>query len=232
MLWYKGWLETRFRLLFILAVMGLTVFMQESSRRAHPVSAGKPAMTSFVTLMFIEVVLVGAIFGGAGIATQPSFTAQRGVHGSTLFTLSLPVSRRRLLLVRAALGWLEAIAAMTLFCAAMWFALPWLRTAMTGFEMVEYLAALLACGSVFYCVAVLLGSFLDDQWRVWGTMLVAGAFGFASMRLHLPAFADIFRGMSQLITAHAMPWSVMAFSLGLAALLLAVTARIVQRREY
>jgi hypothetical protein len=156
---------------------------------------------------------------------------QRGIHGSTLFTVSLPVSRIRLLFVRATLGWLEAAGVMTLFCAGLWFALPWLRVTMTGFGMVEYWAALLACGSVFYCVAVLLGSFLEDQWRAWGTMMVAGAF-FASAQLHLPAFADIFRGMTELLTKHAMPWSAMAFSLALAAGLLAATARIVQRREY
>lgn len=232
MLWYKGWLETRIRLVFILAFTGFQLTVQHWSKHTGPVSPGSPAMMSFLMLATINVVLVGAIFGGAGIATQPSFAAQRGIHGSTLFTVSLPVSRLRLLLVRAALGWFEASAAIAVFCAGLWFVLPWLRAAMTGFEMVEFLAALLACGSVFYCVAVLLGSFLDDQWRVWGTMLVAVAFGFASTRLHLPSFADIFRGMGQPLTAHVMPWSAMAFSLALAAGLLAATARIVRTREY
>jgi hypothetical protein len=231
MLWYKGWLETRFRLVFILAFMGFILLVQYSTQHAaHP--GNKGVATAFVTMTFINVVVVGAIFGGAGIATQPALSGQRGIHGSTLFTVSLPVSRLRLLLVRAGLGGMESVAVMSLFCAGLWFALPWLRVAMTGFQMVEYLVALLACGSVFYCVAVLLGSFLDDQWRVWGTMLVAGLFAFASTRLHLPAFADIFRGITQLLTTHAMPWSAMAFSLALAAALLVATARIVRTREY
>lgn len=232
MLWYKGWLETRIRLVFIVALMVVVVGVQYSHQHTHQGPPAMPALTAFVSLTLINVVLVGAIFGGAGITTQPSFVVQRGVHGSTLYTVSLPVSRIRLLLVRATLGWCEAILAMTLFCAGLWFALPWLRVTMSGFEMVEYLAALLACGSVFYCVSVLLGSFLDDQWRAWGTMLVAGAFAFTSARVHLPAFADIFHGITQLLTAHVMPWSAMAFSLALAAGLLVATARIVRTREY
>jgi hypothetical protein len=32
---------------------------------------------------------------------------ERDLHGSTLFTLSLPASRLRLMSVRAAIGWLE-----------------------------------------------------------------------------------------------------------------------------
>jgi hypothetical protein len=41
------------------------------------------------------------------VTTQPSLVASKGIHGSTLFTLSLPVSRLRLMSVRAAIGWLE-----------------------------------------------------------------------------------------------------------------------------
>ena len=168
MLWYKGWLETRFRLVFILAFMGFILLVQHSTHPSHAGLPGKQVLTAFVTMTFINVVLVGAVFGAAGIATQPSFAVQRGIHGSTLYTVSLPVSRLRLLLVRATLGSLEGVAAISLLCGGLWFAVPWLHAAMTGFEMVGYFAALLACGSVFYCVAVLLGSFLEDQWRVWG----------------------------------------------------------------
>ena len=232
MLWYKAWLETRFRLVFLFAVLGFMLFVQHSRPHANAVSPTTGAVTALVSMTLINVVVVSAVLGSAGIATQPSFAVQRGTHGSTLYTVSLPVSRLRLLLVRATLGWLECIGIVTLFCAGLWFFVPWLHAAMTGVEMVKYLAALLACGSVFYCVAVLLGSFLEDQWRVWGTMLVAGAFVFASMRFHLPAFADVLRGMTQLLSEHAVPWSTMAFSLALAAGLLLATARIVQRREY
>lgn len=231
MLWYKSWLETRVRLVFILAFMGFILLVQYSTQHAaHP--GDKGASMAFVTMTFINVVVVSAIFGGAGIATQPSLSAQRGIHGSTLYTVSLPVSRRRLLLVRAGLGGMESVAVITLFCAGLWFALPWLRVAMAGFQMLEYLVALLACGSIFYCVAVLLGSFLEDQWRVWGTMLVAATLAFASVHFHLPAFADILRGMNKLLVEHTMPWSTMAFSLGMAAALLVATKEIVQRREY
>ena len=232
MLWYKNWLETRFRLLFLLAVMGFMIFVQNSKPHPHGSSGGTAETMAFVTMTFINVVVAAAVFGGAGIATQPSFATQRGTHGSTLFTVSLPVSRVRMLCVRAALGWCEVLAAMAVFCGAAWFALPWIRLLITGREMLGYTVALLTCGSMFYCVAVLLGSFLEDQWRAWGTMLVAGAFSYAAKRLHFPAFVDVFGGMSQLVLVHAMPWSAMVFSLCVSAALLVATARIVQLREY
>ena len=232
MLWYKSWLETRVRLVFLIAVLGFMLFVEHSRQQSNAVSPGKGVVTALVMMTLINVVVVSAVLGGAGIATQPSLAVQRGTHGSTLYTVSLPVSRLRLLLVRTVLGWIEATGIVTLFCAGLWLFVPWLQAAMTGVEMVKYLAALLACGSVFYCVAVLLGSFLEDQWRAWGTMFTAAALAYASKNLHLPAFADVFRGMALPVTAHTMPWSTMAFSLGMAAALLVATKEIVQRREY
>ena len=46
-----------------------------------------------------------AIFlAGSGVNSQTTYGLTSGSHGSMLFTLSLPVSRRRLLFVRAGLG--------------------------------------------------------------------------------------------------------------------------------
>jgi len=67
------------------------------------------------------------------VATQPSFVASKGIHGSTLFTLSLPVTRLRLLSVRAAIGWLEGSGVIAVLCCALWFRSPALR-AMVGRE--------------------------------------------------------------------------------------------------
>ena len=41
---------------------------------------------------------------GSGINSQTMYAATTGFHGSMLFTLSLPASRRRLLFARAGLG--------------------------------------------------------------------------------------------------------------------------------
>jgi hypothetical protein len=235
MLWLKGWLETRFRFCFAL------VFLAPLLAVAHAVPATPAAagarLPIFAVIIFTNptfIVVACAFLAGAGIATQPSFQAVKGVHGSILFTLSLPVSRLRLLAVRAFIGWLEAVCAIGLFCCALWLATPTLRAVATATEMFEYAGTMMVCASALYFLSVLLGTFLDDQWRVWGTMLGSAGLWWLTSRSFVPASADIFRAMgadSPLI-AHTVPWTPMAFSLGLCAILFCAALRIVQTREY
>jgi hypothetical protein len=119
--------------------------------------------------------MICALLAVAGIATQPSFQAIKGLHGSTLFTLSMPVSRFRLLGVRTSVGWLEGAAAIAALCCGMWLVSPLLRAAVTKVEMFEYAGTLIACASALYCLSVLLATFPDDQRRVWGTMIGSAA---------------------------------------------------------
>jgi hypothetical protein len=179
--------------------------------------------------------MVCAMLAGAGIQTQPSFQATKGTHGSSLFTLALPVSRLRLLAVRATIGWLEVVATIATLCAGMWLLWsPVLRPTATAAQMSEYALTLIVCGSALYFLSVLLASFLDDQWRTWGTMFAAGAMWWLSHKAWLPASVDIVQaiGKGSPLVAHTMPWTAMAFALALAALLFFATLRVVQSREY
>jgi hypothetical protein len=228
MLWYKGWLETRYRLLFMLAIMaGFLIFFISVSGH-EPV---KPLIGFLSDSVPTYVVMICAMFGGAGIATQPPFQAVKGLHGSTLFTLSLPVSRFRLLAVRASLGWLEMAGVIGALCCGIWFAFPDLRAMAKVSEMFQYAATLIACASAFYSLSVLAGTFLDDLWRTYGTMIGAVALMWGSSRA--PSI-DVFRAMgrgSSPIT-HTMPWGAVAFSLGLAVILLLAALKIAKSREY
>jgi len=76
--------------------------------------------------------------------------------------------------VRAAIGWLEGIGVIGVLCCAFWLLSPALRAMVGPGTMLQYAATLIACGSAIYFVSVLLGTFLDDQWRTWGTMLTSG----------------------------------------------------------
>jgi hypothetical protein len=239
MLWdtlvYKGWLETRFRLLFTLSFMVLLLALTHSSGTVAPAPGARSPIVGIVLFSNPTfVVMICAMLAGAGIATQPSFQAVKGIHGSTLFTLSLPVSRFRLLAVRATLGWLEMAGAIGTICCGMWFASSQIRSSITVTEMFEYAVTLIACGSTLYFLSVLIATFLDDQWRVWGTMIAAGALWWLSSRALVPASADIFRAMGEgsPLIAHAMPWTAMASSLGLAAILFFAALKIAQSREY
>jgi len=118
MLWYKGWLETRFRLLFVL---GMTAFLLSLQRSIHintvpsphagaaVLSATKRAneiiLGSITFAEAIPLIMVCAMLAGAGIATQPSFQASKGVHGSSLFTCSQPAASVYSPFVPPSAGW-------------------------------------------------------------------------------------------------------------------------------
>ncbi|HEY6346164.1 MAG TPA: hypothetical protein VIY49_32150 [Bryobacteraceae bacterium] len=233
MLWHKAWLETQFKVWLSLATVVFFAMVLHSmpAKAANPAAAA--AAFGFATFTLVVVICVW--LAGAGINTQPAFQAVKGLHGSTLFTLSLPVSRARLIAVRAAAGWLEMSCLVAVWCGANWLAVPAVRTSVTAMQMFEYIIALFACTSTLYFLSVLLGVFLDDLWRMYGTMLAAIAFWLASRSLPLPASADIGRavagGTSPLI-AHTMPWATMAFSVGLAVILFFAAVKIARTREY
>src|SRR5271154_6674117 len=176
MLWQKGWLESRFRLLFSLGFFVILLI------QAYVLSGAKPPDGDKVDVAWVfvisEIFLVATLCGmvsGAGIATQPSLQASKGLHGSTLFTLSLPVSRFRLLAVRAGLGWLEMAGGIGAMCIGMWILLRVMKTPATPQDMFKYAVALIACSSGLYFLAVLLATFLEEQWRVFGNMISLAA---------------------------------------------------------
>ncbi|MDE1176663.1 MAG: hypothetical protein PW789_08645 [Edaphobacter sp.] len=239
MLWYKGWLETRYRLLFCMGWATVFLGLMRPWRMAAPApgatASGHGAVYGLVALACPTLLLVAcAMIGGSGIVTQPSLQASKGLHGSTLYTLSLPVSRVRLLLVRAGVGWLEIVGVAAVLCTTLWALTPALREAATPREMAEYAVTLIACGSTLYGISVLLATFLDDVWRTWGTMMVSAGLWWMSLHVPVPETVNIFRAMREgsPVLAHTMPWAAMGFSVALGAALLLAATRIVQAREY
>jgi hypothetical protein len=234
MLWYKGWLETRFRLLFLLGVLLSFLLFFYSAGTNRPVGGVKPVAGFISYSVPAFVVMSCALLAGAGIATQPSFQATKGLHGSMMFTLSMPVSRFRLLAVRAGLGWLGVAGALGMLCCGMLFTFPELRARATAGEILEYAEALTTCASALYFLSVLLATLLDDQWRTWGTMISGGAIWWLSANTPLPPSFNIFRAMGEgsPLSGHSMPWTAMGFSLGLAAIFYVAALKVVQTREY
>jgi hypothetical protein len=237
MLWYKGWLETRFRLLFVLAFSGF-ILVRVSSTRVPAPGVGKAAAAALAIfsnpVWVIIAIQICAMLGGAGVVTQPSFQASKGLHGSTQFTLSLPVSRLRLMAIRASVGWLEVITIFALLCCGIWQMIPQLRALATPLEMFEYAGTLIACTSAVYFLSVLLATFLDDQWRVWGTLIASGGLWWLSSHTWFPEFANIFLaiGKGSPLIAHTMPWAAMAFSVSLATIFFFAALKVAQTREY
>jgi hypothetical protein len=234
MFWYKGWLETKFKLLLLFGCMAVYVVVFYLMRTTAAPPGPRPASLFGLSATAIAV-LAYTWLAGAGINTQPSFQATKGLHGSTLFTLSLPVSRRRLLMVRASIGWLEMAGAIVAWCYGCWLVLPVVRGSVSAVGMLEYVMALTVCASSLYFLSVLLGAFLDDQWRMGATLLASGALWMLGSFVRLPASVNLVRAMmgeSSPLVAHAIPWMPMLFSLVLAAIFSLGALKIVRLREY
>ena len=226
MLWYKAWLETRWRLLMPLAMLLFLVFTANSRGQLQ---LHQPSILAAIPFFWL---LAPITLAGAGTKTEAPFRAVKGVSGSTCFTLSLPVTRLRLLAVRAGVGMVEWGAMVVVLCVAAWLLSSTLRNEVSAADGLAYTATVLAMGFAVFAYSTALSTFLDQQWQVvtaTAIILVPRA-----MLSNISLKWDFFRTMgldSPLIT-HTVPWLVIggSFSFGLAAFL--ITAKIVERQQY
>ena len=166
MLWYKGWIETRYRVLFLFVItLFLMVFIERNTNTHSPASRDveKLLNNSMIYLLMIPIML-----GGAGIKTQPLLRTTKGLHGSMYFTLSLPVSRLRLVMTRAGLGLLETVGVLAALTCLAWFIFPALKVHLTGADMFAYWGTISVCMSGFYFLSVFFATLWDDVWQIHG----------------------------------------------------------------
>lgn len=221
MLWMKSWFEMKWRLLFGLAIPLAALFV------GH-LSSADVGNLAFI-LMFCAV-----FSAGSGIRTQSAFRAARGLHGSTFFTLSLPVSRLRLLSIRAAAGLIGTATVVAIIMCTLWFRLPLVRGNSTPPELLELIFAAIVCTSCFHLLAVFLSTFLDEAWQLRGSIIVVGIAWWACVKLSLPPSANIFgflTAASPLVT-HTLPWPAMTISVILSVILFLAALKVVRNREY
>lgn len=92
--------------------------------------------------------------------------------------------------------------------------------------------ALAVSTASFYSVSVLLATFLDGQWQIWGSMIFIMGLRYVSDHLPVPQALDLFRPLSTESPLATLPWSGMGISVVLAAILFCLSMKIVQLREY
>src|SRR5215471_13895695 len=125
MLLTKGWMETRWRLLSA-AVYSL-IFIALNYRSAKP-----PEARTLLTALGLILTYGVLVLAGSGVKSQAPVGFPEGLAGSTQFTLALPVSRLRLITVRAVLGLCEVLALMVLIACLAWGLFPSVRASVTG----------------------------------------------------------------------------------------------------
>jgi hypothetical protein len=185
MLWYKSWLETRWRFVIGLALL---MFSAAGAVLAYPrVMSLLPLVPTFQVggelgrrireaaelmrdyrgylwsqwlrqSMMQMTTLFAALLGTGGLLSQ-------GSGGGALFTLSLPVSRHRLLGVRAATGLAELLALAIVPPLLLPVLSPAVGQTYAVQDALVHGACLFVAGAVFFSLASLLSTVFSDVWR-------------------------------------------------------------------
>lgn len=248
MLWHKAWLETRARFLTCLATLtifsavfvhhALAITNSSNSGPSHGVvSVGLNADFNrllFVTQQFVVIIWILAVvlLGMGGIVSEKA-------NGSASLTLSLPVSRARLLGVRVALGALEAIALgavpwVTVFFISLLGGMP---VAIT--QVALYVLLLLGGGLVYFAMAILASSLIEGEYTApaiaFGLVLLSAIIldaWFRPFNLWRLVTGDFYIDRKTFLLATHIPWLALLSSLSIASAMLLASLKVIQRREF
>jgi hypothetical protein len=224
----KGWLETRWRLIPLIlwpaSVIAINYQGRYSSPAARNVFFWMLAVLSSLTVML----------AGSGVKSQAPthISFPEGLAGSTQFTISLPVSRAWVILLRAGMGLFELYAVTLITAFTVWNLFPSISTAVTLADFARHVVTLILWLPVPYCAAVLSQAFVVEPL----SFLPAG-YGLVLLLwlLHeISPTVDVVRvfGAESPLVTHRLPVSQLATGVLLAVSLLLVTLWAVQRHEY
>ena len=258
MLWQKAWLETRGRFLGGLVLAGIVGFgiiydfraterllplvrsLDPSSiDTSGPIGAvikeslqAQQTFRGFVWFQWYRqnltylIVIFAALLGAGGLLAKSG--------GATLFTLSLPVSRHRLIGARAAVGLAELFALAVVPSLVLPLLAPSIGQSYSLADVSVHGACMFIVGSVFFSLAALLSNDFDDVWRpVVITCVVAACLGTLE---YVPAIGPygMFKVMNgETYYRHAgLPWIGLLLNASLAAALLRTAAVNLARRDF
>lgn len=235
MLWYKAWLETRSRFLTCLATLSIfcAIFVGHAQTLLRPEWTADYNRLLFVAQQYIVIiwVLTVVLLGMGGIVREKS-------TGTSSLTLSLPVSRARLLMSRVGLGILQAIVLgivpwTTIFLISSNARMP-ISISQVGF----YLLLLIGGGLAYFAMAILISSLVEGEYTApavaFGLVLVTAIVFDAWLRpysLWRLISGDNSIDRQTYLLSH-FPWRGTLASISAAALMLLASMRIIQRREF
>ena len=253
MLWYKVWLETRWRFLIGLAVLmvfacGAVLDYPAITRLNASVSAidapgnlgrliREAAATQrtyrgFIWFQWYRQNLVqtwtilAVLLGSGGLMGASS--------GSALFSLSMPVSRTRLAGVRAAMALTELLALAVIPSLLIPLLSPAVGEHYGLGETAVHSLSLFLGGSLFFSLAFLLSAVFDDFWR---PMLITCAIALSQTLVGALAglpFSEMLRVMSaeSYFRMKQVPWLGLGLAVTTGLLMLSAAVAIVERRDF
>lgn len=224
----NGWLQTRWRFLGVFGMAAVCLAINYQNRNKPP-TAGSVLIMMWMVLSTSVVMLAGS-----GVKSQATthISFPEGLAQSTQFTITLPVSRKLLLIVRAGIGLFETFAATAIVAFAVWELFPTISAGMAPADFVRLVLATLFWLPVPYCAALLFQALVPEPSHGFLT-------GYGSLLLlwllhKISPAVDVVRafGAASPVLTHRMPWSQLATAGALAASLLLIALKAVERREY
>ena len=232
MLWYRYWLETRARVIFVVvwSMFFFGVGLYQAAIR--PDAAPDLVTRAFLNQTTFIAFLAAGMLAGSGVRTQTFGRNYRGVHGSVHFTLSLPVSRSRLLLTRTALGFAETIVMVLFLSIAAWAFVGAARMQAGISDVILHAVFVAMAGAGVGGLAVLGSTVFDDtvqMWLVSGAIMVLFAF-----RAQLPRWLDFMGAVTEgsPLVADAVAWPIVAGAMVAGGLCVLAATRVVAAQEY
>jgi ABC-2 type transport system permease protein len=255
MLWYKAWLETRWRFLigFVLLVCSAAavVFAHDRVQSLLPLATnievegelgrrireaaeltrsyrGYAWSQWFGQNLTNTWTIFAVLLGSGGLLSQSS-------RGGALFTLSLPVSRGRLVGTRAA----TALAELLVLAIVPSLLLPLLSPAIgqsyaVGDALIHAICLFVA-GAVFFSLAFLMSTVFGDVWRPLLIALVAaGVLGLIEQLSRDAARYGIFHVMTAeaYFRGQGLPWAGLFVSVALSAAMLYAAVVNIARHDF
>lgn len=255
MLWYKSWLETRWRFVIGLIIL---VFSACNAVLAYPEVqkllvmlpqvevgggiAGRIAELAklareyrgyiwsqwFLQNMSEQVALFAVLLGTGGLLSQAN-------GGGGLFTLSLPVSRTRLLGVRAATGLAELLVLAVVPSLVIPLLSPTIGQTYGLEEALVHAVCMFVAGSVFFSAAFLLSTVFRDIWRPALIVICAAVvLALAEQLFRGPLDVGLFSVMSaeSYFRGEGLPWFGLFASATVSAGVLHAATRNIVRQDF
>jgi len=253
MLWYKSWLDTRWRFIigFALCVGGawLAVFgyprvtrlialspavdvTTEVGRRLHDIVELSRGFRGYIWVQWFRqsmvqsVTLLAILLGSGGVVTH---------GGGELYTLSLPVSREQLLYTRAAVGLTELL--LIAFVPSLVIALmsPAIGEHFSVVAALVHATCLFITCAAFFSLALILSTSYSDVWR---PLLITAAVGLVLSLAEAvnPTVAQF--GVYKLMSGETyfrfghVPWPGLLVAIAVSSGLIVAAAANVSRRDY
>ncbi len=238
MLWYKVWLETRAR--FLISLFGILSLCSYSVLHGEQQGAPWAARSYYNYVVSEGYGLLSVMWVLAVTLLMMGGLLREHALGSASFTLGLPVSRRRLMIIRIGVGVLQAIIIAILPSFAMWQIASIWHEPFSASQVLFHLVLLLTGGAVFFAIALLVSSLVPGEYTApvvaFGVLLlISSTLGDPKTRLFSPlAFTigtEYYDPQSNLLVG-PIPWIEAAIWLCLAALLTWTAVRIIDQREF